>query len=943
MMSPLVLIDGSGFIFRAFHALPPLTRPGDGTPVGAVYGFCNMLNKLLDEQKGARILVIFDAGRKSFRTELYPDYKAHRPPPPPELVPQFPLFRQAAKVFGCAIVEQEGYEADDLIASYVRAIEVQGGDVQIFSSDKDLMQLIRSGVRMIDPMKGVEIGLAEIDKKFGVTPDKIGDVLALAGDAADNVPGAPGIGVKTAAQLLNEYGDLETLLARAEEIKQPKRRATLVDFADQIRLSRKLVTLDENAPLPIPLDEVVVPEPNEETLVNWLQEQGFRSLASRRASRAGVPVSAVQAPSTLRSSPVATGQNGGNDNPVPSIVFPIEPSYGNYELVQKRDTLVSWIAQAREKGIVAVDTETDSLSPSTTTLVGVSLSCEAGKACYIPLNHKGEGQGDGDQGGLFLEYTVPAPEQIPQSEALALLKPLLEDPSVLKIGQNMKFDWQVFAQFGINVFPYDDTMLLSAVLDNGLHGHGMDELSERFLGHKPIPYSEVCGTGKKKITFDQVPLDKACDYAAEDADVTLRLWCGLKPRLVYEGQTTLYETIERPLVRVVGQMEQDGILVDAHVLRRLSQDFAQKMARLEQEIYKLAGAEFNIASPKQLGEVLFDNLQLPGGKKSKTGAWVTDADMLDSLAAQGYEIAQKVLDFRQFHKLRSTYTEALGAQINSKTGRVHTSFSLAATTTGRFSSSDPNLQNIPIRTPEGRSIRKAFIAGEGNVLLAADYSQIELRLLAHVADIPALKEAFIRGEDIHARTASEVFGIPLDRITSEDRRKAKAINFGIIYGISAFGLSRQLSIAQGEAAEFIKIYFKRFPELQDYMEAMKEQARNHGFVETLFGRKCHISGMNDKNFARRGFAERQAINAPLQGSAADIIKKAMNRIPSALAEARLSARMLLQVHDELVFEVPKEQAGATASLVQSIMQDVVSLSVPLLVDVGVADNWADAH
>ena len=912
---PLILIDGSGYIFRAFHALPPLTRPSDGTPVGAVYGFSAMLSKLLDEQAGARILVVFDAGRKSFRTELYPEYKAHRPPPPPELVPQFPLCRDAAKAFGCALVEQEGFEADDLIASYARAQEEAGGEVQIFSSDKDLMQLIRSGIRMIDPMKGKEIGLAEVKEKFGVTPDRVGDILALAGDTADNVPGAPGIGIKTAAQLLEEYGTLENLLARAEEIKQPKRRETLVTFADQVRLSRKLVALDDKAPLPLLLEEIHAPQGDEASLVLWLQEQGFRSLAARRAGRLGGITP---------------------NNPVPTLPCASTSPFGSYTLIQDIETLKTWVARARDKGCVAVDTETTTLTPSTTTLVGISLSIDAGEACYIPLNHKSEGEND-------LLSSAEPPKQIDQTEVLSLLKPLLEDDSVLKIGQNIKFDWQVFAQFGIDLNPYDDTMLLSAVLDNGVHGHGMDELSELFLGHKPIAFSEVCGSGKKQITFDYVPLPQACAYAAEDADVTLRLWHRLKPRLIAEKQSTLYETIDRPLPRVVAEMERAGILVDPSALRALSQDFAQKMANLEQEIHALAGSVFNIASPKQLGEILFDTLKLGGGTKNKTGAWGTDADVLETLAAQGHTIAGKVLEWRQFHKLRSTYSEALGKQISPKTGRVHTSFSLAATTTGRFSSSDPNLQNIPIRTEEGRSIRRAFIARDGHSLLSADYSQIELRLLAHVANIPALKEAFSKGEDIHARTASEVFGIPLDRITPDDRRRAKAINFGIIYGISAFGLSRQLAIPQGEAADFIKIYFSRFPELQAYMEAMKEQARTCGFVTTIYGRKCHINGIHDKNFARRGFAERQAINAPLQGSAADIIKKAMNRIPASFAAANLSAKMLVQVHDELVFEVPHSEAEATEAVVKTVMQSAATLSVPLVVEVGVGKNWAEAH
>ncbi len=916
----LVLVDGSGFIFRGFHALPPLTRPEDGTPVGAVYGFAAMLNKLLAERAGARVLVVFDAGRKSFRTDLYPAYKANRPPPPPELVPQFPLCREAATAFGCPVVELEGYEADDLIASYARAAQEAGQPVALISSDKDLMQLIRPGVQMFDPIKGKEIGLPEVQDKFGVTPDKVGDVLALAGDSSDNIPGAPGIGVKTAAQLLADYGDLESLLQRAGEIKQPKRREALVQNADLIRLSRRLVALDEQAPLPLALDSLAPPAPDPARLLDWLNRQGFRSLAARVG---------LSSPATA-TTPDASSSTAG----IPSRALPQAQAFGPYACVQDLPTLQRWIARATESGIVAVDTETNSLTPSTAKLVGVSLALAPGDACYLPLGHVGEGVG-------LLDQDVPP--QVPLADAIALLKPLLEDPAVLKVGQNIKFDAQVFAQHGIILTPYDDTMLLSVVLENGLHGHGMDELSTLFLGHKPIPFAEVCGTGKKQITFDQVPLERATAYAAEDADVTLRLWQVLKPRLVAEKQVTLYETIDRPLVRVVAEMERTGVRVDADLLRRLSLDFARRMNALEAEAHALAGHPFNLGSPKQLGEVLFDQMQLPGGVRGKAGAWSTDADVLDTLADQGHLIAAKLLEWRQFQKLRSTYTEALPAQINPRTGRVHTSFSLSAATTGRLSSSDPNLQNIPVRTEEGRSIRRAFVAPEGHVLLSADYSQIELRLLAHVADIPALKQAFRDGVDIHAKTAAEVFGLAPDAVTSDYRRRAKAINFGIIYGISAFGLAHQLGISQAEAGEFIRIYFARFPELRAYMEHTKEQGRQHGFVPTLDGRKCHILGLKDRTPSRRSFAERQAINAPLQGTAADIIKRAMNRLPDALHAHHLAARMLLQVHDELLFEVPVNQVEDTARTVKAVMEGAATLSVPLIVETGTGPNWAEAH
>ncbi len=919
MTATLVLIDGSGFIFRAFHALPPLTRPLDGVPVGAVYGFSSMLSKTLESYPNAVPLVVFDAGRESFRTKLYPQYKANRPPPPEELIPQFPLVREAVDAFNVPSVELAGYEADDLIAAYAMAAKRAGQEVVIITSDKDLMQLIADGIAIYDPLKNKPIGLAEVADKFGVTPDLVGDVLALAGDTSDNVPGAPGIGVKTAAQLLAQFGTLEALLAGASTIPQPKRRETLINFADQIRLSRKLVALDDTCPLPLPLESLspVVPDANK--LASWLLTQGFKTLAARLGARVTASLTTTAA---LAASPLVA----------PVSIAPQQP-FGPYPCLSTVTELEKWVHEARAQGFVAVDCETDSLQPSSATLVGFSLATAAGKACYVPLAHRtGE--------GLLAEKVAG---QMDLNAALSTLKPLLEDPAVLKIGQNLKFDWQVFAAHGIHITPWDDTMLLSFVLDNGLHGHGMDELSELMLGHKPIPFSEVCGKGKGQITFDEVPLDKATAYAAEDADVTLRLWQILKPRLVQDHQTTLYETVERPLVQVVAEMEQTGILIDPAVLRAQSRTFAEKMAALEEVCYRLVGRSFNLASPKQLGEILFDEMGLEGGTKGKAGAWSTDSDVLETLAAQGHEIAERVLEWRGYQKLRSTYTEALPQQISPRTGRVHTAYSLAGTLTGRLSSSDPNLQNIPIRTEEGRAIRTAFIAPEGHVLLSVDYSQIELRLMADMANVAALKDAFTHGLDIHAKTASEVFGVPLDQMTPELRRRAKAINFGIIYGISAFGLARQLSIPQGEAGAFIKLYFERFPEIKTFMERMKDDARRQGYVETLFGRRCHIIGINDKNQARRGYGERQAINAPLQGTAADIIKKAMIRLPNALKAAGLGAKMLLQVHDELIFEVKADEAEATAALVKSVMEGVVTLSIPLTCEAGIGQNWGAAH
>lgn len=961
----LYLVDGSGFIFRAYHALPPLNRP-DGTPVNAVMGFTNMLMKLLAEQKANAVAVVFDSKRENFRNAIYPDYKAHRPEPPEDLIPQFALIREAVEAFCLPCLELEGYEADDLIATYARLASAQGRPVTIVSSDKDLMQLVRDGVRMLDPMKNRLIGRAEVLEKFGVPPEKVVDVQALAGDSVDNVPGVPGIGIKTAAQLIGEYGDLETLLERAHEIKQNARREKLIENAEMARISKRLVRLDENVPVPRPVEDLRVREPDHAKLIAWLKVQGFRSIIHKVEAELAADGMLADGAATGPAVPAGEGREprrdlrtaldsrsfaptAGGAGPVAAVEaeargeapFP-KPATVAYETVATVAQLDRWIAAAREVGTVAVDTETDSLTPSTAKLVGVSLSVEPGRACYIPLGHVAP-SAPKDSGGLDLGDGPQPPPQLPLAEAVARLKPLLEDPAVLKVGHNIKFDLQVLAQHGIDVAPIDDTMLISYVLGTGLHGHGMDELALRLLDHTTISYDSVTGTGKNRITFDRVPLDKATEYAAEDADVTLRLHQVLKHDLVRRHAVTVYETIERPLVPVVARMESRGVLVDREVLRQMSADFAQRMLEMESEIQKLAPRPFNVGSPKQLGEILFDEMKLPGGSKGKSGAWGTDSSVLEGLADQGHEIAQKVLDWRQLSKLKSTYTDALAEQIDPRTGRVHTSFAMAATSTGRLSSTDPNLQNIPIRTEEGRKIRRAFVAKPGHVLLSVDYSQIELRLVAEMAGVPALQQAFREGIDIHAMTASQVFGVPLDRMTPDIRRKAKAINFGIIYGISGFGLGRQLGIAPGEAGAFIKQYFERFPELQNYMETTKKEARERGYVVTLLGRKCWIQGIQEKNQARRAYAERQAINAPVQGTAADIIKRAMSRIQPALDAKKLDAAMLLQVHDELLFEVPEAQVEETAAEVRRVMEGAVSLGVPLVAEAGWGHSWAEAH
>jgi len=920
----LFLVDGSGFIFRAYHALPPLTRP-DGTPVGAVMGFCNMLHKLLTSHPDAHIAIIFDAARLNFRNEIYADYKAHRPPAPEDLVPQFPLIREASEAFGLPTIEMEGYEADDLIATYARLANDNGIDVTIVSSDKDLMQLVRDGVSMIDPMKQITIGREQVIEKFGVPPEQVIDVQSLCGDSVDNVPGVPGIGIKTAAQLISEYGSLESLLSRTNEIKQPKRREALETNAELARISKRLVTLMNDVPVTVPVEDLIPTELFSPTLKVFLETQGFKSLVARLpfANNNGQASIPATTPETSLLSPSSIPQNHDIINQ-------------DYVLIMTADELKEWIQDATQTGFLAFDTETTGLTPALAELVGISLATRGGRACYVPLTH-------GKKADL-LGMQDDTPCQAPIKEIVSVLNPYFSDPSILKIGHNAKYDLQMLWAVGFkNITPLDDTMMLSYVVDGSSHGHGLDELALTFCGHKMISYDEVTGKGKGRISFAEVPIDKACTYAAEDADLTLRLHEIFKPRIAQEKMASIYEDIERPMIPVIARMEEKGIKVDRSVLRYLSQNFAEQIAKLEDKIFEQAGHKFNVGSPKQLGVVLFDEMGLTGGSKTKTGDWSTAADVLEKLATEGHDFVEKILDWRHLSKLRSTYTESLQEAINPKNGRVHTSFSMALTNTGRLSSSDPNLQNIPIRTEEGRLIRTAFVADEGHVLLSADYSQIELRLVAEMAGIESLKSAFISGEDIHARTASEVFGIKLEEVTPDIRRKAKAINFGIIYGISGFGLAKQLDCSISEAAAYIKTYMERFPELENFMESLKTEARQKGYVKTKFGRKCVIAGIADKNPARRNFAERQAINAPLQGTAADLIKMAMIRLDNRIESENLPLKMLLQVHDELILEVPEGKAEEMAALVKREMEQVARFSIPLSAEAGWSKNWAEAH
>ncbi len=951
----LYLIDGSAYIFRAYHALPPLTRASDGLSVGAVAGYCNMVWKFLEEMKGSEapthLAVIFDKSEITFRNELYPEYKANRPPAPEDLAPQFPLIRDATRAFNLPCIEMGGFEADDLIATYARQAAAAGAKVRIVSSDKDLMQLIvEDSIELYDPMKNRALGIDAVMEKFGVTPDKVIDVQALIGDSVDNVPGAPGIGPKTAAELMAMFGSLDAILERANEVKQPKRRETLINHADQIRLSRTLVTLRDDVAIEEKWESFAVRDPEPATLLQFLDTMEFRTLSRRVrehfAKEKGVQIVASYAvgggPATVE--PVASG-------PSAAVVEEVEREFKRDSYVTVRDlsALKDYVARARRAGIVGIDTEADSWDAARAHLVGVSLSIAANDAIYVPLAHRGA---DPRAGELFASEAPEANAaadigtQIAMTDALAALHELLQDPSVLKVGLNVKWDIALFAKHKIALAPYDDPMLISYALFGGLDPHDKTFLVEKHLGHGLMPAADVTGKGKAQISFDLAPVERAAVFSCEQADAALRLWRKLKPELARERLATVYETLERPLPPVLASMEREGIKIDPQMLSRLSGDFAQRMLQYEQEAYGLAGREFNMGSPKQLGEILFDEMKLPGGSKTKTGAWSTDAAILEELAEE-HDLPRKLLDWRQLSKLRSTYTEALGQAINRETGRVHTSYALASTTTGRLSSNDPNLQNIPIRTEEGRRIRDAFIAEPGNVLVSADYSQIELRLLAHVADIPQLKQAFADGVDIHARTASEMFGVPVEGMPKEIRANAKAINFGIIYGISAFGLARNLGIEREEAGAYIKKYFERFPGIRDYMETTKAYARANGYVKTIFGRRIWVKGVQSKNAQERAFGERQSINAPLQGAAADIIRRAMVRLPDALRQSGLKARMLLQVHDELVFEAPANEADALCALAKDVMEQApvpaAALSVPLVVEAKAGATWGAAH
>ncbi|MBB3946870.1 DNA polymerase-1 [Rhizobium skierniewicense] len=986
----LFLVDGSGFIFRAFHAIPALNRKSDGLPVNAVSGFCNMLWKLLKDARNTDVgvtpthfAVIFDYSSKTFRNELYDLYKANRSAPPEDLVPQFGLIRQATRAFNLPCIETEGFEADDIIATYARQAEAIGADVTIISSDKDLMQLVSANVHMYDAMKDKQIGVPDVIEKWGVAPEKMIDLQAMTGDSTDNIPGIPGIGPKTAAQLLGEYGDLDTLLERAGEIKQQKRRENIVANAELARLSRQLVALRTDVPLEMPLDALTLEPQDGPKLIAFLKAMEFTTLTRRVAETTGADAASIDAAHVpVERGPQAHGPDMDaatnlsvplaenavdNFDPVGSKMDGTGPAalassreagfsaakidITSYQTICTVEELDRWIALARETGVVAFDTETTSLDPMQAELVGFSLavadnSKDAGgldiRAAYVPLNHK-----TGSGGDLFSDGIKLAPDQIAFDEALVRLKSLLEDPSVLKVAQNLKYDYLLVKRLGIVMQSFDDTMLMSYVLEAGKGLHGMDALSERWLGHTPISYKEVAGSGKSGVTFDFVDIDKATTYAAEDADVTLRLWMVLKPRLAADKMTAVYERLERPLLPVLARMEERGITVDRQILSRLSGELAQKAAAFEDEIYELAGEKFNIGSPKQLGDILFGRMGLPGGSKTKTGQWSTSAQVLEDLAAEGAELPRKIVDWRQLTKLKSTYTDALPTYVHPQTKRVHTSYSLASTTTGRLSSSEPNLQNIPVRTAEGRKIRTAFVSTPGNKLLSADYSQIELRVLAHVADIPQLRNAFENDIDIHAMTASEMFGVPVEGMPSDVRRRAKAINFGIIYGISAFGLANQLAIGRAEAGEYIKKYFERFPGIRDYMESTKAFARDKGYVETIFGRRIHYPEIRSSNPSVRAFNERAAINAPIQGSAADVIRRAMIQIEPALDQSGLSARMLLQVHDELIFEVEEAEIDKVLPIVVTIMESAtlpaIDMKVPLKVDARAASNWDEAH
>ncbi len=961
----LLLVDGSTFIFRAYHALPPLTRKSDGLPVGAVAGFCNMLFRLIDNFKDGEVpthmAVIFDHKGKSFRNDIYPPYKANRPPAPEDLVPQFPLTREATKAFSIACVEQSGFEADDLIATYTQMAKQVGGRVTIISSDKDLMQLVDDDakIKMFDSIKNRYIGEAEVIEKFGVNSDKVVEVQSLAGDSVDNIPGVPGIGIKTAAQLISEYGDLEGLLANASEIKQNKRRESLIKFADQARISHRLVTLKKDVPVEHGLEDFTRQPIIASEIIPFLKAMEFNSLLRRVGNSIDADISAYSANPKLLADPKeakdSSEQNNNNFANTPQKyaqkqyeeISAISINYDNYQTISNIKILKNWIKKIYHKGYVSIDVETSGLDNQRADLVGICLSIKPNEACYIPLAHRATKE------DMFGSGLVEG--QLDLKQVLDILKPVLEDRSILKILQNAKYDMGILTRYNINLTPFDDTMLLSYAID-GARGNSMDALSQKWLNHTPIAFKDIAGIGKKQLSFDRIEILRASKYASEDADITLRLWHILKARLVAKKAVTIYEMLERPLVPVLARMEARGICLDRQILSELSSDFAQRAAMLEDKAHEIAGEKFNLASPKQLGEIIYDKMGLKGGKKTKTGAWQTGVSVLEDLAIyQGEEeeakqasaLAKVILDWRALTKLKSTYTDALPNFINQRTGRVHTSYHQAAVITGRLSSSDPNLQNIPVRSEDGRKIRKAFVAAKGKILISADYSQIELRILAHIADITALKNAFNDGLDIHAMTASEIFNVPIKGMDASLRRRAKAINFGIIYGISAFGLANQLNISRSEAGEYIKNYFKKFPGIKDYMEAQKALVKEQGYVSTIFGRKIILDNANSKNPMERAFVERVSINAPIQGSAADIIRRAMIKMEPALKEKNIKADMLLQVHDELIFETLIGEQQTAIKEISNIMshacEPIVKLSVPLIVDAKAANNWDDAH
>jgi DNA polymerase I len=966
------LVDGSGYIFRAYHAIRFEPRTPQGVHVNAVYGFCAMLWKLLKEmkpdEKPTHLAVIFDKSEKTFRTEMYKDYKAHRPPPPDDLIPQFPLIREAVRAFEIPCIELAGYEADDLIATYARIACEAGATATIVSSDKDLMQLVNDCTVMYDTMKDVKIGIPQVMEKFGVGPDKVIEVQALIGDSTDNVPGVPGIGPKTAAELINTFGDLETVLARAGDIKQEKRRQSLIDNADAARISKKLVTLDDKVPLEVPIEQLGVHEPDYKNLIAFLKSMGFKTLTQRVAEKTGVDAAQVE----TAAAPAPAGRSSGQgllalNTPTPRTTQigapgPSEPltpislaekwiaalrnatfDATRYGTIDSLPELKRWLKRATDTGVLAIKTETNTLDPLQASLCGIGLAVSANEAVYLPLGHRDAS--DGDASGLFAAKLSAG--QIGEREALDALKPILEDACITKVGHDIKRDIVVLACRGVTLGACDDVMLMSYVLDAGKGAHDLDSLATRYFGRGSARFVDVKNKEKALFTPEATPIARAASYVTEDADVLVRLWQALKPRMAAKHVASVYETLERPLPHVLARMERRGISIDRAVLARLSNEFGKEQAELEKQINTIAGTQVNPGSPKQLGDILFGQLGLPGGTKTKTGQWSTGARALEELAEQGHKLPQVILEWRQVSKLRSTYTEALPTYVNPTTHRVHTSYALAATSTGRLSSSEPNLQNIPIRTEDGRKIRKAFVAAPGMKLVSADYSQIELRLLAEVAHVPSLRKAFQDGIDIHAMTASEMFGVPVKDMPADVRRRAKAINFGIIYGISAFGLAAQLGIERGEAGEYIKKYFERFPGIRDYMDETREYCREHGYVLTLFGRKCHYPEIKASNPSIRAFNERAAINARLQGSAADIIRRAMVRIEDELAQAKLSAQMLLQVHDELVFEVPERQVSDTIALIKDVMESAphpaIALNVPLKVDARAAGNWDEAH